>query len=95
MARLPKFHIFLFLYLDSLRSFFSNLVGYWNSHNWNLDVWFTYIATCFTFLLARQNFDLVGSLTLLQIFIKFFYGGAILFIGSMVHFYESMTSFWV
>jgi len=95
MARLPKFHIFLFQHLDSLSFFFPNLVGYWNAHNWNFDVLFTYIANCFTSLLAHQIFDLVGSLTLLQIYLKFFYEGVILLIGSMAHCYESMTSFWV
>jgi hypothetical protein len=82
MVRLPKFHIFLFLYFSSLNLnlflfFFYNLVGYWNAWNWILNVLLTYIASCFTSLLAHQHFDLVGSLTLLQIPSKVFYEGVI------------------
>jgi len=48
------------------------MVRYWNA--WKVGSWMfgLHVATCFSYLLARKIFDLVGSLTLLQIFIKFF-----------------------
>jgi hypothetical protein len=68
----PSFTIFFFLYLDYLGL---NLVLKFVFAIWlntgilgKLDVWcFIY---SFIFLLAHQSFDLVGSLTLLQNFIK-------------------------
>jgi len=51
-----------------------------------------HVATCFTYLLAHKMFDLVGSLTVLQKFIKVF---LMKLFYSMVQYYESITSFWV